>query len=288
MAAPESTLLHRLSGWLHRRPAVRTERLRHVRSPQLGNTRTITVYLPPGYRDDCEHPLLVVHDGQDMGAWKLADALAQHHAAGRVTPVVAALPALPSRMQEYGTAGRPNGRGQGARAAEFQAFVTDTVVPLLRRRYQLARDPAHTALLGASLGGLSAFDLAWRRPDVFGLAGVFSGSFWWRTSDASAAAQQATRIVHQIVRASAARPPLRLWFQAGTLDEEEDRDGNGVIDAIQDTTELIDELAAKGFSRGRDVVYRETAGGRHHPSTWAQELPEFLRWAYPTPRPATT
>jgi enterochelin esterase-like enzyme len=288
MPVPEATLLDRLSGWLQRRPAVRTEKLRGVRSPQLGNSRTITVYLPPGYSDDREHPLLVAHDGQDLGAWKLADALAQHHAAGRITPVVAALPAMSGRMQEYGTAGRLNGRGQGARAAEFQAFVTDTVVPLLRRRYQLARDPAQTALLGASLGGLSAFDLAWRRPEVFGLAGIFSGSFWWRTSDASAAAQQATRIVHQIVRETARRPPLRLWFQAGTRDEDEDRDANGVIDAIQDTTELIDELVAKGFQRGGNVIYRETAGGRHHPSTWARELPEFLRWSFPTPRPATT
>jgi enterochelin esterase family protein len=284
MPPPDSTLLRRLSGWLQGHPAVRTEKLRAVWSPQLGNRRTITVYLPPGYSDDREHPLLVVHDGQDMDAWKLAGALARQHAAGRITPVVAALPALPHRVQEYGTAGRPNVHGQGARAAEFQAFVTDTVVPLLRRRYQLWRNPAHTALLGASLGGLSAFDLAWRRPDLFGLAGVFSGSFWWRTSDASAAEQQASRIVHQIVRETARRPPLRLWFQAGTRDEEEDRDGNGVIDAIQDTTELIDELVAKGFQRGRDVVYRETAGGRHHPTTWAQELPEFLHWAFPTPR----
>ena len=27
-------------------------------------------------------------------------------------------------------------------------------------------------------------------------------------------------------------------------------------------------------------------GGRHHPSTWARELPEFLRWTYPTPHSA--
>ena len=288
MPPPASTLLHRLSGWLHDRPAVRVAKLRGVRSPQLGNLRTLTVYLPPGYSDDREHPLLVVHDGQDMEAWKLAEALAGQHAAGRVTPVVAALPALRHRMQEYGTAGRLNVHGQGDRAAEFQAFVADTVVPLLRRRYQLSRHPGQTAVLGASLGGLSAFDLAWRRPDLFGIAGVFSGSFWWRTSDASPAEQQASRIAHQIVRETSRRPPLRLWFQAGTRDEDEDRDGNGVIDAIQDTTELIDELVAKGFSRNRDVVYRETEGGRHHPSTWARELPEFLRWAFPAPRPATT
>jgi predicted alpha/beta superfamily hydrolase len=75
-----------------------------------------------------------------------------------------------------------------------------------------------------------------------------------------------------------------LWFQAGTRDETADRDGNGVIDAIQDTTELIDELVKKGFRRGEDVVYHELPGGEHHESTWARALPEFLRWACP-PRP---
>lgn len=280
---PPSPLLTRLSGWLQR-GAVRTERLQKVHSPELGNRRTITVYLPPGYTHDREYPLLVAHDGQEMGAWKLSDALAQHHAAGRVSPVIAAVPANRARMNEYGTAGQLNVEGLGAQAAEFQAFVCDTVVPLLRRRYQVSRHPSQAAIMGASLGGLSAFDLAWRRSDLFGIAGIFSGSFWWRTSNVSVAEKQASRIVHQRVRHTAAKPPLRLWLQAGTLDEQEDRDGNGVIDAIQDTTELVDELVAKGFVRGRDVVYHESADGRHHPDTWAQELPRFLQWAFPTAR----
>lgn len=279
MPPPSSPLLSRLSGWLA--GAVRTERLRAVPSPELGNSRTITVYLPPGYTNDREYPLLLAHDGQEMGAWNLAATLAAHHGAGRVTPVVAAVPANHDRLHEYGTVGRLNHDGLGARAAEFQDFITETVLPLLRHRYQVSRRPAHTAVMGASLGGLSAFDLSWRRPDVFGVAGIFSGSFWWRTRNGTAAEQQASRITHAVVRATAAKPALRLWFQASTRDEDEDRDGNGVIDAIQDTTELINELAAKGFTPGRDVVYRETDGGLHHPSTWARELPEFLRWAWP-------
>ncbi len=86
------------------------------------------------------------------------------------------------------------------------------------------------------------------------------------------------------MRETVGKPALRLWFQAGTRDETADRDGNGVIDAIQDTTELIDELVKKGFRRGEDVVYHELPGGEHHESTWARALPEFLRWACP-PRP---
>ena len=283
MPRSPAPLFTRLSGWLQGGSGVRLEK-HAVDAPQLGRRLTLTVYLPPGYTHDHVHPLLVAHDGQEMGAWKLAGALASHHAACRITPVVAAIPASHDRMHDYGTAGRLNADGLGARAAEVQAFAADTVVPLLRRRYQISRRPAQIGVMGASLGGLSAFDLAWRRPEVFGVAGLFSGSFWWRTSNASIAEQQASRLVHQRVRETVAKTPLRLWFQAGTQDEQADRDGNGVIDAIQDTTELVDELVAKGFTRGRDVVYHETAGGRHHPDTWARELPEFLRWSFPAPR----
>jgi enterochelin esterase-like enzyme len=287
MPRSSSPLLPRLSSWLRGGDGGRIEKLSAPASPLPGARRPVTIYLPPGYSHDHEHPLLVAHDGQEMGAWQLAGALARHHAEGFATPVVAAIPASAHRMHEYGTAGQLNRQGLGARAAEFQEFVSDTVVPLVRKRYQVSRRPAHNAVMGASLGGLSAFDLAWRRPDLFGVAGIFSGSFWWRTSDASVAEQQASRIVHQRVRDTAAKPVLRLWLQAGTQDEQADRDGNGVIDAIQDTTELVDELVHRGFTRGRDVVYQETDGGQHHPATWARELPAFLRWAFPTPRPAT-
>jgi enterochelin esterase-like enzyme len=277
------TLLALLSLLLCRPAGAATERPRDLLAPTLGGTRTVTVFLPPGYEDlpTRAWPLLIAFDGQDMAAWRLAEALERHHAAGGDTPVVAAISAGPGRLADYGTAGVLNAQSHGARAVEFQAWITDTVLPWLHRRYRLRQDPAHTAVMGASLGGLAAFDLAWRRPDVFGTAGVFSGSFWWRTGDASAAEQQATRIAHRRVRDTAAKPALRLWFQAGTADETADRDGNGVIDAIQDTTELIDELGARGFRRGTDVVYREIPGGGHNPATWARALPEFLRWAFP-------
>ena len=73
---------------------------------------------------------------------------------------------------------------------------------------------------------------------------------------------------------------MRFWFQAGTEDETDDRDGDGVIDAIQDTTELIDELVARGWERGPALMYREVAGGRHEQSTWKDVFAEFARFAF--------
>jgi Putative esterase len=127
-----------------------------------------------------------------------------------------------------------------------------------------------------------AFDLAWNHPDVFGAVGVFSGSFWWRTDEADTHARQESRIMHRRVRDTDSPGQLRLWFEAGTDDEKEDRDNNGVIDAIQDTTELMDELELKGFRRGLDMIYTQVEGGEHHQRTWGFILPYFLRWAFPT------
>ena len=240
--------------------------------------REVRVYLPEK-GVTATTPVLVALDGQNMVAWRLEEALAGLAAQGRVVPLVVTIAAGADRLEEYGMAGILDYAGRGKKSAEFQRFVIASVLPAVRMRYGVTADPARTGIMGSSLGGLAAFDLAWRHSEVFGFAGIFSGSFWWRGNNASPAAQQASRLTHRLVRETPRPPRLRLWFEAGTMDETDDRDGNGVIDAIQDTTELIDELTQRGLPRGRDLVYREIKGGRHNEVTWAQALPEFLEWA---------
>jgi enterochelin esterase-like enzyme len=257
------------------------------RSKQLHNQRAVTIFLPPDYarptNADRHYKVLYVNDGQDMPAVKMADTLAALIARGEIEPIiVVAIHATRDRMQEYGTAGIPNARGLGRKARKYSFFVLDEVLPYINRRYRTLTGPVNTAIMGFSLGGLMAFDLAWNHPDVFGAAGVFSGSFWWRTDDADTHKRQESRIMHRRVRDTEAPGYVRLWFEAGTLDEKEDRDNNGVIDAIQDTCELMDELELKGFRRGLDMLYVQVEGGEHHQRTWGFILPYFLRWTFPT------
>jgi enterochelin esterase-like enzyme len=271
--------------WWRRRPAARTVTVLSDEHAVRGIApRRATVYLPPGY-DAARaqpYPLLLALDGQTMPQWRLAETLDELVGTGAIEPVVvAAVPASAERMDEYGMAGQLDFAGRGRHAKALQDLLAGEVLPWLRERHHVATDAARTGIFGASLGGLCAFDAAWRRPQVFGLAGIFSGSLWWRADDSSVTAQQASRLAHRTVRDATTRPALRVWFQAGTRDEAADRDGNGVIDAIQDTTELVDELVAKGFRRGDEVVYHELEGGEHHESTWARALPDFLRWAFP-------
>lgn len=242
--------------------------------------REVRVYVPPDGVTPAT-PLLVALDGQNMAAWRLEAALMAFAANDRgAVPLVVAIPAGADRIEEYGLAGTPDHAGRGRKAAEFQRVVIEVVLPAVRARYHVAVDPARTGVMGSSLGGLAAFDLVWRHPGVFGFAGVFSGSFWWRADNSTPAARQGSRLAHRLVRETT-RPPsgLRLWFSIGTREEKDDRDGNGVIDAVQDTTELLAELEQRGFHRGPDLTYVEVAGGEHNEAAWAQVLPGFLAWA---------
>ena len=257
-----------------------------VVSAALGNQRDVVVHLPPGYRrrdsGESRYDVLYLNDGQQAEALGLRETLARLSVAGRIRPVVAvAIPTNDDRLHEYGTAVAASSRGLGSLASAYRHFVLDELMPCIEVEF---RTLPRAVFLGVSLGGLSAFDIAWSCPERFRAVGVMSGSLWWRAADNERRITPGRRIAHSLVRAAARPPDLRFWFQAGTRDEVCDRDGNGIIDAIQDTTELIDELLAAGLPR-EDVAYVQIDGGRHDDETWARVLPDFLQWAF-TPGPA--
>ncbi|MBL8978872.1 MAG: esterase family protein [Gemmatimonadetes bacterium] len=264
------------------RDGVTVERLPAFESRLLGENRTVDVFLPRGYaeQDTVTYPVIYANDGQDMEAVDLRGTLDSLQRTGRMAPVIVVAIHATERVQDYGTAYIPNAQGLGARADRYGQFVLTELMTLVESRYRVRTGPAETAIMGWSLGGLSAFDLAWRHPDRFGAVGVFSGAFWWRTDDSSVETRQTSRIMHRRIRDTPGHPPLRMWFETGRQDEQADRDQDGVIDAIQDTEELVATLEKKGYRRGLDVVHL-TIEGRHDLPTWKRILPEWLVWAFP-------
>ena len=71
------------------------------------------------------------------------------------------------------------------------------------------------------------------------------------------------RIMQSVVRGTTGKPGLKFWLQTGTKDELSDRNNNGIIDSIDDTIALIEELEKKGYSRPADIQYIEVVGGGH-------------------------
>ncbi len=255
-----------------------------VASQFLGNSRSLYIYLPPDYANQTgqHYPVLYLNDGQDRQQLQLHETLYRLFERQLIQPIiVVAVPTNEERLQEYGTAVAPNAQGLGKKAGLYGRFLTEEVMPLVNERFRTRSEVGSTAVAGASLGGLSAFDIVWNHPDLFGIVGVFSGSFWWRAAADETSVPPNELITHQIVQQGAREGKLRIWLEAATRDETSDRDNNGVIDAIQDTLELVEALESVGYQAGEDIVYVEVEGGRHNYETWSKILPEFLRWAFP-------
>ena len=257
-----------------------TERMITLISEQLKREVTITLLMPEGYETAAPVSLLLLNDGQEAENLRLKDTLESLYNTYRIKPLlVAAIHAGDDRIQEYGTAGIPDFKQRGSKAAAYAKFIVTELLPLIKKETGIS-DFETTAFAGFSLGGLSAMDIAWHYPELFNKTGVFSGSFWWRSRELGKGYTDNDRIMHSIIKNTAGKPDLKFWLQTGTKDEVADRNKNGIIDSIDDTVDLIRELENKGYTRPADIQYLEMVGGAHNVETWTEAMPKFLVWAF--------
>lgn len=255
-------------------------------SQHLKRDVLIDVYLPPHYfiDDGIKYPTLYFNDGQDMKAVKLIDVLEDLYVWEAMQKTVVVAIHAGNRMAEYGTASVLDYKKRGNKAAAYTNFLLKELLPFIQMRGKCSREPRDTAIAGFSLGGLSAMDIAWHYPYIFSKVGVFSGSFWWHENDLPDSEIDNDRIMHRLVRNTQKWGALKMWFQTGTEDEKSDRNNNGVIDAIDDTLDLIKALEEKGYKKDIDIRYVEVKGGRHNQETWGRVLSDFLTWIFPKKR----
>jgi enterochelin esterase-like enzyme len=260
----------------------RAEKLTGIYTKILHRHVEVEIFTPVTLDPAKKYPLLVLNDGQDSEAVKLKATLERLTSEEVIPEIIVAGVTAGNRMQEYGVAFRHDYHGRGSLAKAYAEYITKELVPYLNYRYPLTSDPAQRAMAGYSLGGLSAIDIVWNHSDLFGKAGIFSGSFWWRKRDSGSFfySDHRDRLMHLQVRRGKFKPGLKFWFQAGTRDEDNDRNHNGVIDSIDDTMDLISELTKKGYRPFHDIQYLEIKDGLHHPDTWGQAMPHFLTWAF--------
>ncbi|AKD58580.1 alpha/beta hydrolase [Spirosoma radiotolerans] len=253
-----------------------------LQSVPLNRTVHLTIILPPNYHStDIAYPVLYLNDGQDLSRLHMTSVLDSLYQKMAIRPFVLVGIHAGDRIQEYGTAARADYMNRGSKAALYTDFVLTELLPYIKKQYRVRTEPDQSVFAGFSLGGLSAFDIVFHHPERFSRAGVFSGSFWWRSkSTADGYRDETDRIMHDLVRKGAYHRNLKFWFETGTEDETSDRNNNGIIDAIDDTTDLMDELVKKGYHREQAIRYVEIKGGKHNQETWSAIMPDFLTWAF--------
>jgi enterochelin esterase-like enzyme len=242
----------------------------------------VDVYLPKFVSSTSSLSLLILNDGQSLDEMPFAPLLNGLLQNNEITPVLCVgVHCNKDRIEEYATSETLDFAGRGKKAKAYQRFIVEELIPFLHVHYAV-ESFWQKVIAGFSMGGLSAIDTLWNHRDVFSIAGIFSGSLWWRSKDLGHGYDDHRhRIMHQVIRKGKHRHGQRFYFMTGSMDETADRNNNGVIDSIDDTLDLIRELEQLGYSKEDDIHYFNDENGRHDVPTWGKALPHFLLWALP-------
>lgn len=247
-------------------------------SIRLGNTRTLSLYLPADAAVPAAGwPLLLLFDREPwLHKVSTPVLLDRQIAQGRLPPLAALLVGLPT----------PEHRGRELPCnPDFADAMALELLPWMRSQAPLAADPRRVVVAGASYGGLAAAWLGLRHPKAFGRVLSLSGSFWWSpgaTPGGGAAPLDDRREGEWLTRRFAEAPlgDVAFVLAAGLFERSAPNDGPGILET---TRHLRDVLRA----RGQAVHHREFAGG-HDYLAWQHELLEGLALLLPAQRPTDT
>jgi len=237
-------------------------------SPQLANSRTLIIYLPPSYQENTlkRYPVLYMHDGQNLFdaatsafgvEWRVDETLNSAIPAGQMDEViVVGVYNNANRIWEYTPCCDADYGGGGANT--YERFLIDTVKPYIDQSYRTLATKENTAIMGSSLGGLVSCYIARRNPTVFSKAGCMSSSFWWNN-------ETFTVQVEQYV----GKVPGKFYIDAGTSS-----------DGLPQTQRMNTALLADGYVQGTDLNFYTAQGASHNEASWAARVNIPLTWLF--------
>lgn len=234
-------------------------------SPQLKNSRSLRIYLPPSYAENPakRYPVLYMHDGQNLfdtksaaygmewGIDETVDRLVGEGAMDEI--IVVGIDNTPARAVEYTPCCDPKFGGGGIEP--YKAFIIDTVKPHIDKTLRTLPGKETTAIMGSSLGGIASLAIASSRPDVFSMAGVVSPSFWWNDMD--------------MVKRPAAPVPVRFYLDAGAKN-----------DGLELAAQMRNIMLKQGYTDSSLLYFADTEGS-HNEKSWAARVHRPLAWFFP-------
>lgn len=236
--------------------------------PQLGRTRRVWLYLPPGYATSGRrYPVLYLQDGQNVfdaatsfaGEWGVDEALNQLATSGQDPTgcIVVAVDNGPNRLDEYSPWNNPAyGGGQGDLYVDF---LVQTLKPYIDTNYRTLPDRTNTGIGGSSMGALIATYAALREPTVFGKVASFSPAYWFAYPQLAAYAHQ-----------HPANPNTRFYFVSGT---NESATMAPQMQALRDSLQ-------RGGVPAANLNFNTRADGQHAEWFWKREFPAGYSWLY--------
>ena len=236
--------------------------------PTLNRERTVRLYLPPDYSQASSqqrYPVLYMHDGQNLfdsatafaGEWGVDETLNLLHAEGWLQLIVVGIDnGGVHRMREYSGWDHPRfGKAEGA---EYLAFIRDNVKPYIDSHYRTLAEAQHTGIMGSSMGGLISHYALFNEPGVFGLAGIFSPSYWVADE------------VYQQTDAAMLSKQVRISMLTG---EKEGRD------MLANMHKMARQLREQGLP-AQQFSLKQVPDAEHNEAFWRSEFADAVLFLY--------
>ncbi len=241
----------------------------------LNREATLYVAMPKGYDDTDKHyPTIYMLDGQNVflandayqgETWGVMEAYENHDDLPEVMVVGLSSATGDARLDEYGPFPFTDYRHLGGRAETTLDYLIDELKPAIDAQYRTMPEAEHTAIAGASMGGLFALYATVHRPDVFGMAASLSGAFF--VSEAP---------LLRLIETSNLRSVRRIYVDTG--DEEEA--GGTPEDYLASNLRVHEALKDK--LPQEKLTFRIIGAGRHFETDWAMRFPDVVRTLFQT------
>lgn len=140
------------------------------------------------------------------------------------------------------------------------SFICDTLKPFVDSHLRTLPERTHTGILGSSMGGLISLYAALSRPDVFGMAGVFSPSLWFSNA------------VFSFAKTAQHELPVKILLMAGHQESDT---------MVSDLLNLYEILLDAGHA-DENLHYDLHSDGAHAEWFWAREFEHALTWLMET------
>ncbi len=215
-----------------------------IHSNFLNNSRTIRIYLPPGYETSNDSfPMILMHDGLEYislaSMHNVLDYLIAHN---QIEPIIGVFIPPVNRTPEYA----------GTQINSFSQFIVNEVIPYIKNRYRVKSGAENCAVAGASNGGNISLYLALNFPHVFGNV-----------------AAQSSNVISSISQGfqNNQKLNLKVYLDIGKYD-------------IAILIPLVRNLKAILESKGYELMYREFNEG-HSWGNWRAHIDDFLKFFFP-------
>jgi len=104
--------------------------------------------------------LLILNDGQDIEKLRVKEITDSLYNKKIINSLVVVAIHTTDRLKELGIAGYPDFKNNGTNAAKFSDFINNELYFFIKKKTGVRKFNS-ISIAGCSLGGLSAFDIAW-------------------------------------------------------------------------------------------------------------------------------